>query len=201
MNIDLLRRIWNLLSQIKNLTTIAVIGLLIYGYNALMNPTVNPHPIKKVVVRGKFPYDKGWELRIQQSFYAKNPSCNQTARIFFFIPQAEVSRERFLPPAAVKRLDASSYETEYFEDYFLPGFCEWVPYFTSYRIFSGEKLIQGGAMLGFPNLYNRIDYGCSSIKMPRTNELATACYEGNNRSFDPSRKDGEINFFWKGNTK
>ena len=170
---------------------------LFYGYFWLLSPSVNPNPHKKVVLRGAFPFNRGWDLRIQQSYFAQNPTCNQVARVFFLIPQADVSRERMLPLISVSQLPGFRYEVEYFEDHFLPGFCNWQANFTYYRIYANSNIVQGGAMLGLPNMYNRIDYDCRDIQMPKTRELVMTCHEGNNRSLDPSRKDNEVNFFWK----
>lgn len=179
---------------------ICLLGAMFYGFSWLMIPQVNPNPTKKIVVSGTFPYEMGWELRIDREFYSKNPICKQTALIFLVIPVAEVSREKVLP-VNVSRLEGMQYETSYYEDHFLPGLCDWTAGFAYYRIYSNEKLLHGGAILGFPNRFNKIDYGCSNITMPRTGETGVACYEGNNRSFDPSLSSGKVNFRWAGGVK
>lgn len=179
------------------LAVLVLVPSSLYGYLWLMSPRINPDPQKRITQRGVFPFDRGWDLRVQQSFFAQNPTCSQIARVFFLIPQAEVSREQILPSIAVTRLAGSLYEVEYFEDHFLPGFCDWTPNFTYYRIYAKGVIVQGGAMLGFPHKYNRINYDCGGMRMPKTNELVTTCYEGNNRRFESSRKDAEVNFFWK----
>ena len=186
-------------------TLILLFGLVFVCFNWLMTPTVNPNPIKKVVIRGQFPFERGWDLRISQSFYARNSLCNRTARVFFFIPQAEVSREKALPFIVPKRLEGSHYEVEYYQDYFLPGFCDWTERFVFYSILQNGQIKTGGAaLLGFPNLYNRINYSCFiytvPVNTPAKYESGLVCSAGINRrnsSFDPSLPYGEVNFFWK----
>lgn len=185
-------------------TLILLFGLVFVGFHWLMTPTVNPNPIRKVVMRGEFPFERGWELRIARSFYARNSLCNRTARVFFFIPQAEVSREKaplFIVP---KQLESSRYEVEYYQDYFLPGFCDWTERFVSYSILQNGQIKTGQALLGFPNLHNKINNSCFMqtvpVNTPAKYESGLVCRAGINRrnsSFDPSLPYGEVNFFWK----
>lgn len=67
----------------KLLVVIGVFVSLGFAHYLLTRPTDNPQPQKKIVVRGSFPYDRGWDLRIEASYYSKNPTCKQTARAFF----------------------------------------------------------------------------------------------------------------------
>lgn len=195
------------------ITTIIILGLLFLGYRWLMLPQVNSHPIKKVVMRGQFPFEKGWELRIGRSFYARNSLCNRTAKVFFFIPQAEVTREFGLPFTVPKWLGGNRYEVEYYQDHFLSGFCDWTEGFVSYYILQSGQIKQGGALLGFPNLYNKINYNCFMQTLPvntsakyesglvcldgSVNKSSNRAVYGSNSSLDPSLPYGEVNFFWK----
>lgn len=95
------------------MVTIAGLGVLLLGHRWLMAPCVNPNPVKKVVMRGEFPFDRGWELRIQQSFYTRNPLCKRMARVFFIIPQAEASGEVWAPSIVPPRLTGNRYEASY----------------------------------------------------------------------------------------
>lgn len=191
------RRYWALVAM-----TIA--GVLLLGHHWLMTPRVNPNPTKKVIVRGEFPFDRGWELRFAQSFYTRNPLCKQMARVFFFIPQAEVSREAWAPPIVPTHLSDSRYEALYYEDYILPGFCDWTERFVYYRIYSGGERISGAALLGFPDSYKEINYECFTHTLPVNTdakyESGLVCRERFGRrsgSFDPSLPHGEVNFSWK----
>ena len=184
-------------------TVFAVIVSAFCGYRWLMTPTINPNPTMRVVMRGRFPFDKGWELRIARSFHTQNSLCKRTARVFFFIPQAEVSREKSLPFIVPTRLDGSRYEVEYYEDYFLPGFCDWTPGFASYYILQREEILNGAALLGFPHRLNKMNFSCFMwtvpVRTPNKIESRLVCSEGldqKNSSFDPSSPYGEVNFTW-----
>lgn len=199
---SLLRRMGVALGRHKIISSsVIAIALVLVGNSWLMTPAINLSPTKKVVMRGKFPFHKGWELRIARSFYARNELCSMTARVFFFIPQAKVSREFALPFMLPKRLDGSQYAVEYYEDYFVPGFCDWTPGFVSYYIVEGERVIDGAAILDGGHRYNKIDYTCAAsslpTRIPGKNQTVTVCSEGKNRSFDSSRTYTEINFLWK----
>lgn len=192
----------------KLLVVIGVFVSLGFAHYLLTRPTDNPQPQKKIVVRGSFPYDRGWDLRIEASYYSKNPTCKQTARAFFIFPQAEVSREAWRTIPVIREGD-SRYRFEFFEDAVSPGFCEWSMRFVNYRIYSAGKEIQGGAILGFPGRFNVIRYGCSNItstyfRSPDRTPIAetgVACYEGDNHWKDPSQSDALIDFIWEENTK
>lgn len=184
----------------KLLVAIGVFVSLGFAHYLLTRPTDNPQPQKKIVVRGSFPYDRRWDLRIETSYYSKNPTCRQTARAFFIFPQAEVSREAWRTIPVIQE-GGDRYRFEFYEDALYPGFCEWTLRFVNYRIDSERKEIQGGAMLGFPSTFNTIRYSCSGVKMPRTNEIKVACYEGNDHWQDASRQDSLVNFIWEENTE
>lgn len=193
------------MKPLLKLSLIAV-GVLAAGLLAIqqwqVRPHVNPNPVKRVVVRGVFPYAQGWELRLRQDFFTSNPECKRSARLFFVIPMAIVAREVQIP-VAVKRIDDEHYEAEYFEDHYLSGHCEWTAGFLYADPVRGKENMYGGAILGFPKKYNKIDYRCHAL----TANAATgpvvyaSCFEGDNRSFDPARKIGEVNFNWTGDTK
>jgi hypothetical protein len=84
---------------------------------------------------------------------------------------------------------------EFYEDAMLPGFCDWRLQFVFYRIYKDGKSVQGGAILGFPNRYNVIHYGCENVSM--RNLSGVACYEGDNHWKDPARSDHQIDFIWE----
>ena len=187
------------------LLTFAVIFLLAALVHYLVTrPVNNPQPQKKLLVQGGLPYAKDWNLEIEASYYSQNPTCRQTARVFFIFTQAEVSREawRTVP---VLREAGNRYRFEFYEDAVLPGFCDWRLRFVNYVITKDGKSVQGGAILGFPGRFNVIRYGCSNItstyfKSPdRTPVIETgvACYEGNNHWKDPTKTDYQIDFIWE----
>lgn len=180
-----------------------VAGLFHY---LIMHPVDNPRPQKRQIVQGSFPYDKGWELRIEASYYSNNPTCKQTARAFFLFPQAEVSREawRTIP---VVREEGNRYRFEFYEDAMQSGFCDWRLRFVNYVIQERGKEIQGGAILGFPSSYNVIRYDCVNVKSTyykapdRTpvEKVGVSCLERDNHWKDPARTDNQIDFVWKEN--
>lgn len=178
----------------KLLTFAAAFLLAALVHYLVTRPVDNPQPQKKLLVQGGFPYDKGWDLRIETSYYSRNPTCRQTARAFFIFPQAEVSREAWRTVPVVRE-DGNHYRFEFFEDAMLPGFCDWQLQFAFYRIYKEGESVQGGAILGFPNRYNVIRYGCESVSM--RNLSGIACYEGDNHWKDPARTDHQIDFIWE----
>ena len=183
----------------KLLVAIGVFVSLGFAHFWLTRPTDNPQPHKKIVVRGSFPYDRGWDLRIEASYYSKNPTCKQTARAFFIFPQAEVSREarRTIP---VTREGGDGYRFEFYEDAISLGFCEWTLRFVNFRVLSKGKEIDGSTILGFPRPFNTFRYSCSMSSI-RRDVGGVTCYEGDNRWNDPSRQDVLIDFLWEEKTK
>jgi hypothetical protein len=200
------KRSWAMRHKLIAFAAIFLLAALVHYL--VTRPTDNPQPQKKIMVRGSFPYQRGWDLRIEASYYSKNPTCKQTARAFLIFPQAEVSREAWRTIPVIREGD-SRYRFEFFEDAVSPGFCEWSLRFVNYRIYSAGKEVQGGAILGFPGRFNVIRYGCSNItstfyrspnRTPIT-ETGVACYEGDNHWKDPSQSDAFIDFIWEENKK
>ena len=187
-------------SYFKWLSALATLLLVFYaGTHWLIGPHLNPNPTKRVAFGGAFPYAQGWDLRLRQEFYTTGAICQMTARIFFLIPVAEVARERQVS-VPVKRIDNSRYEAEYFEDYYEPGLCGWESGFVYADAIRGKENMYGGALLGFPRKYNKIDYHCSDVvsNLATGREVQKSCYEHDRRSFDAARAIGEINFHLKG---
>jgi hypothetical protein len=195
---------WVMRHKLLTLASLFVLAGLVHYL--VTRPVDNPQPQKKQIVQGVFPYDKGWELRIEASYYSNNPTCKQTARAFFIFPQAEVSREawRTIP---VVREEGNRYRFEFYEDAIDPGFCDWRLQFVYYRIFSNGAKIQGGAILRFPSSYNVIRYDCVNVKSTyykapdRTpvEQVGVACLERDNHWKDSARTDNQIDFVWKEN--
>ena len=82
---------WIMRHKLLTLRCALVVAAAMLHY-LVTRPVDNPQPQKKQIVQGSFPYEKGWELRIEASYYKvlHNPTCRQTARFLHF-PQAEVS--------------------------------------------------------------------------------------------------------------
>lgn len=188
----------------KLLTLVGVFLLAALAHYLVTRPVDNPQPQKKLVVQGSFPYDREWELRIEASYYSRNPTCRQTARAFFIFPQTDVTREAWRTVPVVREA-GNRYRFEFYEDTVLPGFCDWQLRFVNYVITKNRKEIQGGAILGVPGRFNVIRYGCSNLtstyyRSPdRTpvHETGVTCYEGDNHWKDPARTDHQIDFIWE----
>lgn len=193
------QHIWHWITTHKLISILAVLVALGLGHYWLVHPADNPRPEKKLTVRGSFPYDKGWDLAIDVSYYSKNPICKQTARAFFIFPQAEEARGAWRSLPVIREGD-KQYRFDFFEDAVLPGFCEWTLRFVNYTIYEKGREIQGGAILGFPGRYNTIRYHCTGVKMPRTNEIRVGCFEGNDHWKDESRQDHMVDFVWEEST-
>lgn len=188
----------------KVVTILGFLALYLGGEYLLMSPFVNPFPTKKITVRGVFPYDRGWELRFRKEYFTKNPSCKQTARILFIFPQAEVNRHQNVP-ITVRRDGGNQYSFEYYEDYFLSGFCEWSPGFLFYGIRVNQRAGNDVAMLGFPERLKGIDYACrAKARMDYISKnlvIWADCFEEKKYGLDPSRPHNEANFTWRGESK
>ena len=185
---------------------IAALGLCLLAAWAnyeVMKLADNPAPTKKRIVHGEFPYDRGLELRIEASYYSKNPTCQLTAFVFLIVPQATVSREGWRTILLV-RDGGNRFRFEFFEDAVLPGFCEWDLKFVYYRIFKDGKRVQGEAILGFPGPFNVFRYRCENFSMPwtradgtRVDEKRVVCNPGDSRRYEPKNTDHQIDFIWE----
>jgi hypothetical protein len=185
------------------LIVLAILALLTFAVQHWMfTPLINPNPQQKVVVRGTFPYDQGWDLKITTSFYSSNPECKVAARAFFLFKAADVSRKVFVD-IPVTREGGNRYSFTYYEDYFTPGYCKWKQGFIG-----SEQLVKGrwwsGRSINGLNQgkYNVINYECSwmSMLLPGISETAREmmfnCFDhlGKNNRRDPLVKDNQLNF-------
>ena len=196
------RRSW--VMRHKLLTLVAIFLLAALAHYLVTRPMDNPKPQKRLLVQGSFPYDRGWDLKIEASYYSRNPTCKQTARAFFLFPQSEVSREAWRTVPVVRQ-QGNRYRFEFFEDAVLQGFCDWQLRFLNYSIFHDGREIQGEAILGFPSRDDRIRYDCKSVsstyfKAPdRTPVIETGvvCRDRDRHQKDPARSDYQIDFVWE----
>jgi hypothetical protein len=169
----------------------------LYGYSWLMSPRINPYPVKKLTIRGVFPFDQDLELRYAQSFYTRNPMCKYTARVFFIVPQAKVSREIRLPMIPVRRTDKNSYEVELFRDTLSPGFCEWTPDFIDFLIFSKGQVVTTAALLGFPKVVNSLEFNCAYPRKYAVAKTILVCLQDGRGARGPKSDEATVNYLWK----
>lgn len=184
---------------------LVIVALIILGHRWVMAPIVNTNPTKKVVVRGVFPYDRAWDLRIKTSFYTENPTCKVTARAFFLFPMADVSREVWVDIPLIRE-GGNRYSFTYYEDHVQTGFCNWKQRFVYSQLFQDGKWQSGAsAILGLNGRYNKINYDCHYIDLMTpglgkgTREKRVVCGEHKEM---PSRHDlqivdNEVNFIWR----
>ena len=177
----------------KLLTFAGVFLLAALVHYLVTRPVDNQQPQQKLIVQGKFPYDKGWELRIEASYYSRSVNCRQTARAFFIFPQAEVASEVWRTIPVVREV-GNRYHFEFYEDAMLPGFCDWRLRFVNYIITKNGKEIQGGAILGFPGRFNVIRYGCLNV---RGDPNRYACLERDKHWIAPAIPSHQIDFIWE----
>jgi hypothetical protein len=178
-------------------STMLAIGVLGFGYDQVIKPSIKPDPVEKIFVSGTFPFDRGWTLLIEKRFYTDNPTCKHLARVFFFVPVAEVSRELAVP-IEVTRHKRNEYSFQYHDDYLAPGFCEWKSGFVAYQISHDGQVLQRGAMIGFPIETNRIDYVCRPSRRPVTKEVVTVCLDKGAYDKGLASRTGQVNFLWEG---
>lgn len=180
----------------KPLTFVAILllAVLVHDLTARSDrPEDNPQAQQRRLVQGSFPYDRGWDLRIEVSYYTHDPACRRTTRAFGIFRQAEVTRQawRTIP---VVREGGNRYHFEFYDDAVLPGNCDWRLQFVFYRIYKDGQRIQGGAILGFPGRFNVIRYGCANV---RGETERFACLQDDNRRNDPARTDFQIDYIWE----
>lgn len=197
-----------LLRMRRLLLLFVLLALSLIGCRWAISPHWKPNPTKKVVVRGVFPYDRGWDLRVHTSFYTNNPTCKVTARAFFIFPIADVSRETRLE-IPVTREDGGRYSFTYYEDYFQPGFCDWEQGFVTVQQFQDGHWQPGSsAILGLNHQFNLINYECHYINLlapglgKDAREKSVVCGENKERPSQrsPLVADNEVNFTWKAKT-
>jgi hypothetical protein len=179
----------------KLLTFVAIflLAVLVHDLTARSDrPEDNPQPQQRRFVQGSFPYDRGWDLRIEVSYYTHDPACRRTARAFGIFPQAEVTRQawRTIP---VVREGGNRYRFEFYDDAVLPGHCDWRLKFVNYVISQDGKEMQGGAILGFPGRFNVIQSKCKSSVLGRPNGVV--CLDSGRN--EPGRNDYQIDFVWE----
>ena len=193
-------RLWR--KRLFWLIGLALLAVGTYTVRHLMfTPVINPNPQQKVVVRGSFPYDQGWDLRITTSFYSSNPDCKVAATAFFFFKAADVSREVFVDIPVTREGD-NRYSFTYYRDHFTPGHCKW-----KLRFAYSEQLVKGEfwgrkAIRGLRSEQNVINYECKwrSMLAPGISKTARMmmfnCFDhlGKNNRHDPLVKDIELNF-------
>ncbi len=105
------------------ISVITMVTLAKCGYDEIiyedMIPKINPYPIQKVRIHGKFPFDKNITLtKITATYINDNPKCD-TVYIGARIKKIEAI------DIVIKKISNNGYEVNYYQDYFLPGACEW----------------------------------------------------------------------------
>ncbi|MGW8168463.1 MAG: hypothetical protein ACWGHH_00380 [Sulfurovaceae bacterium] len=202
------------------ISVIAMISLAKCGYDEIvygdMTPMVNPHPTKKVRIHGKFPFDENMTLAPFDIVYInENPKCNKKYKAFDIFLSKSAKQSIYIKSNIIKQ--ANSYEAYYYQDYFLPGECEWT--FHHYE----PRFIWNLSSLKTPSGYYDTDGFSEDSK--HSNKILSICklrpltevdtrdlpnswqlycfQEGNYKDFVPYRfaKDIELNFIYKGKEK
>lgn len=184
------------------LVVLATLITLYGSYRWTVTPHINPNPTKKVVVRGQFPYDRGWDLQIKTSFYTKNPQCDVMARAFSLFPMAQVAREVWADIPVIRE-GGNRYSFIYYEDYFLPGYCLWEQRFVySRKYLDGEWEHGNTAISGLNSQHNQVNVECTredNLVPGRGIEVrrkVVVCFDhlGRNNRFHPQIEGKELNF-------
>ncbi|MFA5501307.1 MAG: hypothetical protein WC253_01540 [Sulfurovaceae bacterium] len=207
------------------ISIIAMISLAKCGYDEYtygdITPQINPHPTKKVRIHGKFPFDSDIRLEgIQAAYINVNPKCNKVAKSFGIIPAAEVKLYEDIN-LTVKRLSNNEYEAYYYQDYFLPGACEWkfdwfrITIASKYDTLTGAIRFGGFSegLYGFAKYYkeekyefsNKLTYECHldtllrPNRKPQTSLVCDSKNAKNGKWISPYQDamDVEQNFIYK----
>lgn len=192
----------SVLVQIIALGLLLTMIVLYVGYRWMVTPRINPHPTKKVVVHGLFPFDRSWDMQIKTSYYTKNPQCEVTAKAFLLFPMAQVAQEMWVDIPVIRE-GGNRYSFTYYEDYFLPGYCMWEQRFVYSRKFlDGEWEHGNTAISGLNSQNNQINYECTledNLVPGRGSEArrkVVVCFDhlGRNNRFHPQIEGKELNF-------
>jgi len=187
------------------LVGVLVVSAVYAGYRWAVMPRLNPHPVKKVVVRGVFPFDRGWDLQPRMSFYTRNANCKKTARIFFIYPVADVAREEWVDIPLVRK-GGNRYIFTYYEDHFLPGQCDWELRFVYTHLFQDGQWAHGSdAIMGLNRQFNEINYECHYMNVltpgrgKDAREIHIVCGGDKDKPhrLNPQLTGNEVNFIWK----
>ena len=125
-NPSLFLRTWSWLkgfpSRHKIITALAVLFLV---WQAIMTPIKNPFANDAITVRGRFPFDQGYELMFSQETYSNPESrfskifCKSFAHSFTSCNGGSV---RYYP----KKIDGQHYELTVYRDAYFSGLLGWV---------------------------------------------------------------------------
>ena len=106
----------------KIITALAVLFLV---WQAIMTPIKNPFANDAITVRGRFPFDQGYELMFSQQTYSNPESrfskifCKSFAHSFTSCNGGSV---RFYP----KKIDGQHYELTVYRDAYFSGLLGWI---------------------------------------------------------------------------
>lgn len=179
--------------------TIILVGVVLYQpYSWLMGPSLNSQPTQKIVIRGSFPFSKGFDLVLDASYTSKNPTCRQMARTLLIFPAAEVNRNIDVP-VPVQREGEDRYRAEVVLDYVSPGFCEWKFSGMGYRVTGNKQSDTGVSGLGdIPHRANNAEMVCRYRQVLKFDRLIVACDRKIKPNDDSLKGETRFDFIWEG---
>ncbi|MEY3201942.1 MAG: hypothetical protein RIR70_1492, partial [Pseudomonadota bacterium] len=142
----------------------------------LSKPRINPNPQRKIVMSGVFPYDRGFELKLDISFSTENPDCKETLLTLGLFPAATV-RQTWETEVPVKKVGENRYAAELAFDHVLPGRCQWTYAGMAYNISSKEYPSESNRGLGpIPQLVKAAHMNCELLGDPAVKRQHPACF-------------------------
>jgi len=169
----------------------------------LAKPSVNPDPKRKIVMSGTFPYDRGFELKLDISFSTANPDCDETLRTLGLFPAAKV-RQTWVTDVPVKKIGENRYSAEIAFDHLLPGRCQWTYAGMAYNISSKEYPSTSNRGLGpIPQLVKAAHMNCKLLGTAGIEPQFASCrqvYEEPTRA-EESLEPARLDFVWVGESK
>ena len=169
----------------------------------LYKPSVNPNPKRKIVMSGTFPYDRGFELKLDLRFSTADPDCQETLLTLGLFPAAKV-KQRWQTDVPVKKIGENRYSAEIAFDHLLPGRCQWTYAGMTYNISSKEYPSTSNLGLGpIPQLVKAAHMNCELLGDPAVKRQHPACfqvYEEPIRS-EESPEPARLDFVWVGESK
>lgn len=133
------------------ISIIAMISLAKCGYDEIvygdMTPKVNPHPTKKVRIRGKFPFDENITLKLVANYQNGNPKCDTVYRTFGFV--ATTIPKNYDINITTFSQEGNDYNAILYKDYFVSAKCNWQLMSISALVESKNKqiIVNGGTTL------------------------------------------------------
>ncbi|MDO8770928.1 MAG: hypothetical protein Q7K57_19910 [Burkholderiaceae bacterium] len=156
----------------------------------VLTPTVNPHPIDSVTIRGTFPFDKGLDLYPTQEAFTTTHWVNRICGIL--VSDEGIPCQGGWRNVSLQKTDAAHYEITFYRDYYLPGIAGWKHAGLGYSARNTGSSMRGGSR--FPNRTTAVKCIDGSKEFDRS----LICLDINKAGpdiYDQATRQADINFY------